>query len=115
MAEDTSSAHPRDSTPPGREVVRQAQDGLGRLGLTRAAYTLAFIWGIILAVPLPPPKLQQEEKHTMAMPPAGQGGAPAAAPPITDLNLTDDIKTAVNGALNDGTPVVVAYVDQEGQ
>ena len=51
----------------------------------------------------------------MAMPPAGQGGAPAAAPPITDLNLTDDIKTAVNSALNDGTPVVVAYVDQEGQ
>jgi hypothetical protein len=50
----------------------------------------------------------------MAMPPAGQGGAPAA-PPVTELNLTDDIKTAVNGALNDGTPVVVSYVDPDGQ
>src|SRR2546428_13904330 len=45
-----------------------------------------------------------------------QGGqAPAAAPPITEMNLTDEIKTAVDNALNDGNPLFVAYVDEEGQ
>src|SRR5262245_27367255 len=42
------------------------------------------------------------------------GGQPAA-PPVTELNLTDDIKSAVDNALNDGTPAVVAYVDPDGQ
>ena len=31
-----------------------------------------------------------------------------------ELLLTDDIKSDVNGALANGTPVVVAYVDAEG-
>src|SRR5438105_1662905 len=44
-----------------------------------------------------------------------QGGQAPAAAPVTEMNLTDDIKTAVNNALNDGNPVVVAYVDEEGQ
>jgi pyridoxamine 5'-phosphate oxidase-like protein len=39
---------------------------------------------------------------------------PAPAPPATDLVLTDDIKDAVDGALMNGTPVVVAYVDSDG-
>jgi hypothetical protein len=30
------------------------------------------------------------------------------------LVLTDDIKSDVNGALDNGTPIVVAYVDAEG-
>ena len=47
----------------------------------------------------------------MTTQPAGQ----PAAPPVTELKLTDEIKTAVDGALNDGTPTVVAYVDQDGQ
>ncbi len=34
---------------------------------------------------------------------------------LSELKLTDDIKTAVNGALANGTPVTVAYVDEEGQ
>jgi hypothetical protein len=39
------------------------------------------------------------------------------APPVqpTDLELTDDIRMAINGALANGTPVVAAYVDEDGQ
>src|SRR5581483_11544133 len=32
----------------------------------------------------------------------------------TPLALTDEIKTAVAGAFDNGTPIVVAYVDAEG-
>jgi hypothetical protein len=32
-----------------------------------------------------------------------------------ELKLTDEIKEAVNGALMNGTPIIVAYVDAEGQ
>jgi len=39
-------------------------------------------------------------------------GAPP--PPPIALSLTDDVKQAVSGALMNGTPVVVAYVDAEG-
>jgi uncharacterized protein GlcG (DUF336 family) len=35
--------------------------------------------------------------------------------PLTDMKLTDEIKEAVNGALANRTPVMVAYVDEEGQ
>lgn len=38
----------------------------------------------------------------------------APPPPAADLVLTDEIKAAVNGALVNGTPVVVAYADAEG-
>ena len=51
----------------------------------------------------------------MTTPQGGQGGAPAAAPPITEMNMTDEIKNAVNNALTEGNPVFVAYVDEEGQ
>ena len=33
----------------------------------------------------------------------------------TPVNLNDEIKEAVNGALGNGTPVVVAYVNEDGQ
>src|SRR5436190_1676202 len=50
------------------------------------------------------------------MPAPGPGGAPAAAPPtITELKLGDDVKSMLGSALNDGNPVVVAYVDLDGQ
>jgi hypothetical protein len=39
---------------------------------------------------------------------------PAPPPPATNLMLSDDIKSAVRGALLNGTPVVVAYVDAQG-
>jgi len=39
-------------------------------------------------------------------------GAPP--PPPIALSLTDDVKQAIAGALMNGTPVVVAYVDAEG-
>jgi hypothetical protein len=39
---------------------------------------------------------------------------PAAPPTAQPLALTDAITTAVNGALSNGTPIVVAYVDGEG-
>src|SRR5437870_1405931 len=39
---------------------------------------------------------------------------PAVPPPAQPLVLTDAITTAVNGALSNGTPIVVAYVDGEG-
>jgi hypothetical protein len=38
----------------------------------------------------------------------------AAPPPTTDLVLTDEIKAVVDGALANGTPVVVAYADAKG-
>jgi hypothetical protein len=33
----------------------------------------------------------------------------------TPIKITDEIKEAVNGALANGTPVVVAYVNEDGQ
>ncbi len=36
-----------------------------------------------------------------------------AAP--AELKLTDEIKQAINGALLNGTPIIVAYVDEDGQ
>src|SRR5687767_3797563 len=43
-----------------------------------------------------------------------------SAPMTTDatpgpIRLTDELRTAINGALANGTPVVVAYVDERGQ
>jgi hypothetical protein len=35
--------------------------------------------------------------------------------PLTELKLTPEIKEAVNGALANRTPIMVAYVDEEGQ
>jgi hypothetical protein len=40
---------------------------------------------------------------------------PPPPPPVTAIKLTDEIKEAVNGAFANGTPVVFAYVNQEGQ
>jgi len=34
---------------------------------------------------------------------------------LSEMKLTDDIKSAVNGALANGTPVMIAYVDEDGQ
>jgi pyridoxamine 5'-phosphate oxidase-like protein len=39
----------------------------------------------------------------------------APRPPATPLALTDDIKRAVDGALANGTPMVLAYVDEGGE
>ncbi len=41
--------------------------------------------------------------------------APPPPPPITELELTDDIKQAINGALENGTPIIISYVDADGQ
>ncbi len=41
--------------------------------------------------------------------------APPPPPPVTELVLTDDIKQAINGAFENGTPVIISYVDTEGQ
>jgi hypothetical protein len=38
----------------------------------------------------------------------------APPPPTTPLMLTDDIKAAVAAAFDNGTPIVVAYVDADG-
>ena len=38
-----------------------------------------------------------------------------APTPLTEMKLTDEIKTAVNGALENRTPVIFAYVDENGQ
>jgi predicted pyridoxine 5'-phosphate oxidase superfamily flavin-nucleotide-binding protein len=35
--------------------------------------------------------------------------------PLTEMKLTDEIKDAVNNALANRTPIVVAYVDEDGQ
>jgi len=41
---------------------------------------------------------------------------PAPTPtPIAELKLTEEIKEAVNGALLGGAPMLLAYVDPEGQ
>lgn len=39
---------------------------------------------------------------------------PAPPPPVTPLALTDAMREAVAGALANGTPVLVAYVDEDG-
>lgn len=41
--------------------------------------------------------------------------APQPPPALTELKLTDQIKQMVNGAFESGKPIVVAYVDEEGQ
>ncbi len=42
--------------------------------------------------------------------------APAQPPaPLTDMNLVDEIKTAVNNSFTSGKPIIVAYVDENGQ
>lgn len=40
---------------------------------------------------------------------------PAEPPAPAELQLTDDIKNAVNGALEGGTPMLIAYSDAGGQ
>jgi uncharacterized protein GlcG (DUF336 family) len=41
---------------------------------------------------------------------------PAQPPaPLTEMKLTDDIKTAINDAYTGGKPIIVAYVDENGQ
>ena len=39
---------------------------------------------------------------------------PAPPPPATDLRLNDDIKGVVAGAVANGTPMVLSYVDADG-
>src|SRR5262245_38185910 len=52
----------------------------------------------------------------MTMPAPGSGGAQAAAPPtLTERALTHDSNAALSSALFDGIPMVVAYVDLDGQ
>ena len=51
---------------------------------------------------------------TESTPSAPRPAAPPP-PPITDLSLTDDLKNTINQAMENGTPMVVAYVDGEGQ
>jgi hypothetical protein len=42
---------------------------------------------------------------------------PTPPPPVVldKLELTDDIKSLVNGAIANGTPMIIAYVDPDGQ
>jgi len=49
------------------------------------------------------PKIVRVEQQTL----------PAAPPEPAPLRLTDDIKNAVNGALDNGTPMMIAYNDAD--
>jgi hypothetical protein len=40
---------------------------------------------------------------------------PAAPVPPSELRLTDEIKSAVNGALDNQTPMMIAYTDEAGE
>jgi predicted pyridoxine 5'-phosphate oxidase superfamily flavin-nucleotide-binding protein len=41
---------------------------------------------------------------------------PAQPPaPLTEMKLTDEIKSVVNNAYTSGKPIIVAYVDESGQ
>lgn len=51
------------------------------------------------------PKIVRVEQQTL----------PAAPPEPAELRLTGDIKNAVNGAFEAGTPMLIAYSDQGGQ
>lgn len=44
-----------------------------------------------------------------------QALTPGAPPPATEAALGDEISQAINGALDNGTPVIAAYVDRDGQ
>ncbi len=50
---------------------------------------------------------------TESTPPARP--APPPPPPVTELVLNEDIKQAINGAYDNGTPIIISYVDAEGQ
>jgi hypothetical protein len=41
--------------------------------------------------------------------------APPPAAPLTEMKLTDDLKNAINSSFTSGKPVLVAYVDADGQ
>ena len=41
--------------------------------------------------------------------------APPPPAPLTEMRLTDEIKQSVNNALASGKPMIIAYVDPEGQ
>jgi predicted pyridoxine 5'-phosphate oxidase superfamily flavin-nucleotide-binding protein len=47
--------------------------------------------------------------------PAAPAPQPQQFVPLTEMKLTEEIKDAVNNALMNRTPIVVAYVDEEGQ
>jgi hypothetical protein len=51
------------------------------------------------------PKIARVEQQTL----------PAAPPAPAELRLTNEIKNAVNGALEAGTPMMIAYSDAAGQ
>ena len=44
-----------------------------------------------------------------------QALTPGAPPPATEVALGHEISQAINGALENGTPVIAAYVDRDGQ
>jgi hypothetical protein len=44
-----------------------------------------------------------------------QALTPGAPPPPTDVALGGEIAEMVNGALDNGTPIIAAYVDRDGQ
>jgi Pyridoxamine 5'-phosphate oxidase len=51
------------------------------------------------------PKISRVEQQTL----------PAAPVPPAQLRLTDEIKSAVNGALDNQTPMMIAYSDDDGE
>lgn len=61
--------------------------------------------GVEFAFTFAGPKIRRVEQQTL----------PAAPVTPSALRLTDDIKTAVNGALDNQTPMMIAYSDDAGE
>jgi Pyridoxamine 5'-phosphate oxidase len=61
--------------------------------------------GLEVVIEFAGPKIARVEQQTL----------PAAPATPAELRLTDDIKNAVNGALDRGTPMLIAHSDASGQ
>jgi hypothetical protein len=107
----------------GREAVSAALAAPPGGGMwTRAEWTdpEPIEGGVSVRATLPPGAMLAGMSFVITLDDSGrvsrveQQMIPAPPPPVTELVLTEAMKDDVNGALLNGTPVVVAYVDENG-
>lgn len=107
----------------GRDAVLAALDNLQQPSLVAGAE-----WSepqvdtntVTVEAKLPPGKPFAGMSLRFRLDPSGriarveQRTIPAPPPPVTGLALTDEVKSAVNGAPANGTPLILSYVDSQG-
>lgn len=88
----------------GAQWSAPAADG-DRVIVTARLHQTAPFGGLEFVFEFTGEKISRVEQQTL----------PAAPVPPTELRLTDAIKTAVNGALDNSTPMLIGYRDAAGQ